>query len=539
MPFDIEAAKKAGYSDDEINQYLANKPKTFDVTADQFDVEAAIKAGYTEKEVADHLASKNIGQVKPEPKKEQPPTDWRKIGTQAARTFTEGGGLIGGGAIGGLLGLGGGPVGSAAGAIAGGGLGYGIGKKTADIIEELFGVRKTPALGEQLKETGKDVATGLSMAGYGEGLGLAIPQALKTSGSLISSVWGRLTNKGKLAIDEAYRNSPSFQRAVTGKITGEEIAENAKDALQGMREQRALAYQDKLAEISGISPQGAAIPGQPSPQMQSIDMTPIRDKVVELMRRYRVKIDPTTRKMDTSRVAMGKSGANDIEDMLDNVMQWGSKQGDDTALGLDTLKRQLDDFYSESSQARQFVTALRKTVDETISQAVPTYKEMTKGYAEATSLIKDLESGLMLKKSGINGRVTSDNILRRLLSSLKENFEMRGDLLKTLSNESGQDILGEVAGYAMKDVAPSVFSTSGAFLLGESALIYLNPKLLPIVAASSPRLASRFLRTYGDMMRTMQGSSSLASQAMSYAGQKDYNKKQYFTVTPNPFLSGE
>lgn len=455
---------------------------------------------------------------------QEPPTDWKKIAMQGSRTLSEGAGLIGGGALGGLLGLGGGPVGSAAGAIAGGGLGYAGGKKVADIVEELFGVKKVQPIGEQFKETGKDLATGLSMAGFGEGLGLVIPQALKTSGSIIGSIWGRLTNKGKLAIDEAYKNSPAFQRAVTGKITGEEISEHAKDALQGMREQRALAYQEKLAEISGVNPQGVAIPGQPQPQMQSIDMTPIRDKTVELMRRYRIKIDPATRKMDTSRVAMGKSGANDIEDILDNVMQWGSKQGDDTALGLDTLKRQLDDFYSESSQARQFVTSLTKTVDDTISKAVPTYKEMTKGYAEATSLIKDLESGLMLKKSGINGRVTSDNILRRLLSSLKENFEMRGDLLKTLSNQTGQDILGEVAGYAMKDITPSVFSTSGAFLLGESALIYLNPNLLPIVAASSPRLASRFLRTYGDMMRTMQGSSSLASQAMSYAGQKEYRK---------------
>ena len=76
---------------------------------------------------------------------------------------------------------------------------------------------------------------------------------------------------------------------------------------------------------------------------------------------------------------------------------------------------------------------------------------------------------------------------------------------------------GQVAGYAMRDLLPGGLGGSAPFLLGEGIMVYMNPKLWPIIAASSPRVASRFLRTYGDMMRSVSGSQTLFSQWSAFS----------------------
>lgn len=50
MAFDFKAARSAGYTDDEIVDYLAKDPNT------KFDVPAALKAGYSSAEIVEHLA---------------------------------------------------------------------------------------------------------------------------------------------------------------------------------------------------------------------------------------------------------------------------------------------------------------------------------------------------------------------------------------------------------------------------------------------------------------------------------------------------
>jgi hypothetical protein len=143
---------------------------------------------------------------------------------------------------------------------------------------------------------------------------------------------------------------------------------------------------------------------------------------------------------------------------------------------------------------------------------------MTKSYAEATQLIKDLESGLMLKKSGLSGRVTADNTLRRLMSALRDNFEMRGDLLKSLGTQD-VNLLDQVAGYTMKDWLPSGLMGSGPGLIGQGFMM-LNPKLWPIVAAASPKISTKFLQVYGGMARASSGSQSLLGQYGMFTKQK-------------------
>jgi hypothetical protein len=96
----------------------------------------------------------------------------------------------------------------------------------------------------------------------------------------------------------------------------------------------------------------------------------------------------------------GTGDVKDLKDMYDQIMKWGSKPEDITPMGLDMLKRNLDQFYSPKSDVRAFTTSARNKVKDLIVKNVPEYAEMTKGYSEASNLIKDIESNLMIRKEG-------------------------------------------------------------------------------------------------------------------------------------------
>jgi hypothetical protein len=388
--------------------------------------------------------------------------------------------------------------------------------------------------GAVLKATGKagEIASAMSKAGEAvnpinmaaKGTAKVGELVAKGTGRLTSETLGVTTGAGRGAIQEAVKGGEAFRKAMRGEITGEEVVEHAKGALQTIRDSRAEAYQQQLQVISQ--------------NQQSINLAPIRNKLDQLMARYNVKADPsykmkptgvldangnpimqqvkTGEKIDASRVAMGDAGRKDIEAVIERVKKWGSESGDDTALGLDVLKRQLDDFYSESSQARGFVAELRDQVARTIKNAVPEYSEMTKGYRYATTLIKDIESSLMLRKEGMSGRITADSTLRRLTSALKENFEMRKELLASLGEEGGSDVMGEVAGYAMKDLVPKGLVAK----LGVGAAgITLNPKMWPLLAAASPRAVGEFLTVVGRAKKWVANPANAAKMvAGKYAG---------------------
>lgn len=409
------------------------------------------------------------------------------------RPVLETGGLTGGG----LLGTPAGPGGTVAGA----GLGYGIGKGLADQLDEYAGVKPSPSLPERFVTSAKDVATGATMEMGGQVAGKAIGKGLEVAGRFGKQAIGKLTGAGTGAAEEAYRGSEAFTNAMRGKTSPEEIVANAKEALSAIKDKRATVYQGQLAKIQGG---------------KEIDITSIQMKMADLMKRYGVRVEADG-SLNMTRTSLGKAGNKDVEDIVQTVRGWGNQQGDKTAVGLDTLKRQLDDFYSDSSNARGFVAALRDQVKKTIVNNVPEYAAMTKDYAEATSLIKDIESNLMLRKQGMTGRITADQTLRRLISAMQDNFVLRRELLEELGTQGGKDLTGEVGGVAMSQILPRGLAGVPAGMTGmAAALQYINPKFIPLIAMSSPRVAGEFLRMLGKGTSTVPGASMAIGKAAAY-----------------------
>jgi len=374
------------------------------------------------------------------------------------------------------------------------GLGTLGGQQLANMIGQKAGRRggfnPLELLTREVPEAGINAASGPL-------LNKVIPAIAKVTGRVGKEIFGVTTGAGPGATEEAIKGGTAFKSALRGNITGDEVVDTTRSALQQLKDKRASDYVSKLSKIKAGDPALGEV-GMVGNTGQEIDTKPISDHLKKLLTDYNVKMIPNPKTgrvdLDYSRVAIGESGRKDIEGIIRTITDWGSKEGDKTVVGLDTLKRQLSDFYSDSSQARQFVASLTKKVGDTIKTAVPEYGEMTKGYSEATNLIKDIESGLMLRKNGMSGRVTADQTLKRLTSAMREGSELRRDLIDILGNQSGQDLSGMVAGYAMNQAIPrGLVGKIGA----GSALMYLNPKMWPLVAASSPRVAGEFLMVLG------------------------------------------
>lgn len=479
MPtFDIEAAKKAGYSEDEIATFIGENIK--------MDTEAAKKAGYTTKDILSWM-QKNV-----------------------LRPSLEFGGLAGGAIVGGAVGAPTGP-GAALTGVAGAGLGYGIGKKTADIIEEQTGLKEKETIPQAIIGSAQDVAEGALMEVGGQ----ILNKGAQLIGQGAKQILGRLTGTGTGAIEEAVKAGPAFKKAIRGEVSGEEVVEHTRSALGTLKQERGRVYQGELAKLS---------------QKQTpIDITQVKKDMMDALGSF-VKIDKAG-VPDWSRSALGpekSEGVKKIQEIVDMINDWGSKEGDTTVLGLDMLKRQLDDFYSPSSNARAFVSNIRNKVKDLIVQTVPEYEKMTKGYADATKIIKDIESNLMLRKEGMSGRIVADQTLRRLVSAMRDNFELRRELVYMLGNKAGQDVAGEVAGHAMSSLVPRGITGTGAALMGQAALAYLvTPKLWPVLMASSPRVAGEFLMVYGKAMQQFPGMKEMIARGVSYKASKDLKSFVY------------
>jgi hypothetical protein len=412
-----------------------------------------------------------------------------------ARTALEMGGMIGGGAVGTAAGaLSVNPVVAGGTGLLGAGLGYAGGRGIANVIDEYAGLRKPPTLTEAAKNTAEDVVTGAAMQAGGDVAGPILSAVGKGVGKVVKPTLGALSGTGEAPVSNViragystgfranpFKSQTAVEQAMRGNAKPDEIVEVARNAIGDLREMRGANYRAILDEISANN--------------KSLDVTPINETLQGLMRRYNVKVNPDGT-LDMTRSSLGKKGTSDIEEMVNIVRDWGSKDGDFTPSGLDILKRKLDDFYSESGQARQFVTELKKSVHKTISNEVPQYAEMTKGYEEATSIIKDIESAMMLRKQGMSGRVTADATLRRITSAMKDNNELRLDMVRLLGSKTGNEIEELAAGYAMNKVVPNGLARYTAGGVGALTAM-INPQYLPIIAAASPRVQGEFLLFFG------------------------------------------
>ncbi len=378
--FNVEQARKSGYTDEEIADHLASTRK--------FDLAGAIKAGYSYGDVVEHLS--NITQseetksnVKPEIKSKKP--GW----IEPAGIALEAGATLVGGLIGAPLG----PLGAGAGA----GLGYAGARQIRRRGEELLGYTEPQALLEAAKEAAIDIPTGAAMEYGGQLIGPVLSygrKGLKASDKAIDRLidWG---------IEKGLRPT------VVGKHTYPQIQkymENARTAVKTIVSNKgALEFMDESGNIiKGELPKNLKQFGQ------AIDVNKR-----EIFKQYNALAGATKGKVELKPIAdelsvVGQS--NELKDLFPDIVKYAEKKAsallkrgtyttEEAQNAIAALNNSLEAFYKNPSYQNaskaqidsMIVNKMRKSLDDVIEKSVGEgYQELKNAYGALKSIEKEV-----------------------------------------------------------------------------------------------------------------------------------------------------
>lgn len=330
--------------------------------------------------------------------------------------------------------------------------------------------------------TGKEAAFDSAISTIAKPVTIPASKVAAGTGSLLSQILGASTGAGASSVKSAFEASPEFTAALRGKIEPDEVVQDVQDAVQNIKQARGDAYTAELAKIGEDT--------------RSHDISPIINSVQSNLKRFNIRVDEDG-KLDFSRSAIANNGSAraDIQGVFDTVKDWGSQAGDRTGVGIDTLKKQLADFYSPSGQARAFVQSVKSAASDLLNNEVKGYKEMTRGYAKATAFLDDIKSA-----TGVGGRAKADTVFTKLSTAMKGDKEFRLEVLSQIGANGGSSgIMDKIAGINLSSKIPRGLVGKGAdigaafgFLAG-----HINPSFIPALLATSPRVVGEFVRALG------------------------------------------
>ncbi len=458
--------------------------------------------------------------------------------------------------------------------------GYYGGNKLADIVEDIAGVRKQPEKPVNAFTQGvHDVKESVEQGVMGPVFGKALKVGAKVVGRVGKEVLGRWGGAGAGSIDEAVtsgrnlkgpniiKSQTTFDRAMRGEIAEDEPVRIAKNALQKLRDERSLDYTKRLEAMSKPSriPATSTEPGKTMPPVgrRVVSLEPIKAELNKIIKDAGV-IVKRDGSLDYSSTGLGDAGNRDLAKIIEKVKAWGNqgpeiqrlkvaikgwgqeiakttdpeikktleaniKNASNTLrdlteeqalhrspLGLDKLKRALGDEWSESGNARAFISRMENKVKDTVVSAVPEYREMLKNYEEATTVIKDIEKVFNMKGGKPATRGESDRILTRLMNVMKKDSGMSKELVGILSKPGSEANAGELtqmlAGRSMAEHLPK----SNLVLFGEGFAVVskiFNPRIIGLITGSSPRVQGEFLRIFGKFLQETKGGTKVLGQA--------------------------
>ena len=362
-----------------------------------------------------------------------------------------------------------------------------------------FGTQAVPAGAVALAQTA-DPETAKSTALISGAIG-ALSPVIRAG---ITRVLGAATGTGTAAMEAAVKGAPELTQAMRGDISEGQVLENARAALQNIKDARGAAYRTEMAKVAA--------------NKQQLNTTPVWQNMLQSLQRYRIgyATNPQTGQLmlDFGGSVIGEPGAQEeVRRVANDVWDWGTRPNtDNTPLGLDALKQRIDQQFTKDSRARAFVQEMKGQVRDILNK-VPNYQKMTESYARASDLLDNLgDLSLESKNDG--------TAIRKLTTVLNQNYEFRRELLDSLSRYSATgDIGAQVAGRQLsrwepRGIRKAFWSTAG---MGELAGLFtgkipLTPEvvagLLVTNSLSSPRITGEALRAagrYAPQLKTIPG----------------------------------
>lgn len=507
----ISKARNAGYSDDEIVQFLGQTPDFGPK------LKTAIDAGYKSNEILGHLSqpaevapSEGMPSTRRFDFATATPEEKRQISRQSLAGGNPilnvvGGGVRGAGSIGATLirpfesaeenqqrreamtsalqQLGAKPesfgfqAGKLGGEIAGT---AGLGGAAANALRAVPGASAVvPNFINALRTGGfgagkfaPSVAAGATVGGATSGLinpeeagpGTLVGGGLPLISKGVPAVIGAVTpNVVKEAFAAGKKNATAFIDNLRKNVPTDDVLETLKNGISQMRDDASAAYVNAKTGWAA-------------------DRTPLD---------Y-AKVDAAINKIDSSITHAGKSmiGADEqkiVSEAKSVIQQWKTDHPVPTAIDLDALKRRLDSIYPESSkqtQAKRALSEFGSSVKQTITDSVPGYKDAMKAYETQTKLVREISDAL-----GGGDKIKKETALNKIMQAIKDTptGDYKQALLGQLEAQTGQQLRPAIAGQLMSDVIPKSLSGRGALGLGGFAAM-TNPLALAALPLTSPRL---------------------------------------------------
>jgi hypothetical protein len=187
-------------------------------------------------------------------------------------------------------------------------------------------------------------------------------------------------------------------------------------------------------------------------------------------------------------------------DLLKEVNDWRrlNPQKYHTPEGLDALKQRIGAITNripyEETNSNRIGGNIYNAIKDTISKQAPKYAEVMSDYHEASDQIKEIEKALKL-----GNKSSADTAMRALQSitrnNVNANYGQRLTLAQQLEQEGGRPFINALSGQAMS--SPTARGLAGALETGTGIASFVNPQLLPMLAAQSPRLVGEALYAGG------------------------------------------
>lgn len=331
--------------------------------------------------------------------------------------------------------------------------------------------------------------------GLGTAIGGVSPLAgpvLKAVGAAGRQVTGLTTGAGAPAIKEFGKavakggeQAKVAQRAMRGQTSPEEIVNAGREALNTVKTERGRQFAQRLKQVFG--------------ETTRLDeyLPKVKQGFEDSLAKFGIKRDANG-VLNFRRATINNAAQKDVAEISALLDDFGKLPEDNTVQGFDFLKRRLDDFVSDSSQAKALITSLRQDVRSSLSK-IKGYDKMAKGYEEASELIKDAEQAL-IGKSG----ASKDTAFRKIMTSLRGSNDIRRQLLNELNEASGGTLIPKVAGQSLSEVVPqSLVGKIGALTTvgaGGAGIATGGVSFLPIFAALatvSPRVVGEIANILG------------------------------------------
>lgn len=300
----------------------------------------------------------------------------------------------------------------------------------------------------------------------------AVKPLISGAGKLGSELVGMTTGTSGDAIREAYKagkkGTEEFVENMRGRAPITDLLESAQSALSTMKQARKDAFKEGFESTKK--------------NQVFLDFAPIEDKFKNTIKDLNYT---GVGGVQVSKV--GKKTSSEIGEIQKLINEWKSKPEVHTAEGLDSLKRRIDDLWSNdmSKEAKSVLTQTRGAVKNTIVKQDKNYAKTMRDYEDSLSIEREIEKALSL-----GDNAAADTAIRKLQSlgrnNANTNYGYRQQLADVMRKETGVDLMPALSGQALNTLVPRGLAgkLTGTFNLGAGAV---NPMFWAGLPFQSPR----------------------------------------------------